>query len=92
MAKGELKYLAQHDQRKHDRVKRALGFLEHDPKHKSLQVHPFQSKKGPKGEKVWTAYAEQKTPAAYRIFFHYLPNYTIFIVAITPHQEDKVFR
>ena len=42
--------------------------------------------KGPKGEKVFEAYAEQLTPAAYRVFWYYGPAAKqITIIAITPH-------
>jgi len=49
-------------------IKKALHFLSQDPRHPGLQTHEFTSLKGPKGEKVFEAYAEQATPAAYRIF------------------------
>jgi len=52
-------------------IKKALKTLQSNPKHPSLQTHEFNSLKGPRGEKVFEAYAEQNTPAAYRIFFHY---------------------
>ncbi|MDM8550054.1 hypothetical protein QUF72_08260 [Desulfobacterales bacterium HSG2] len=42
--------------------------------------------KGAKGEKIFEAYAEQATPAAYRIFWHYGPSQNqITVIAITPH-------
>jgi len=41
---------------------------------------------GPKGEEVFEAYAENNTPAAYRIFWYSGPEKKqITIVAITPH-------
>ena len=67
-------------------VKKTLLFLSTNPRHPSLQTHEFTSIKGPKGEKVFEAYAEQSTPAAYRIFWYYGPGQNqITIVAITPH-------
>lgn len=67
-------------------VKKTLKFLAKDPRHNSLQTHEFTSLKGPKGEKVFEAYAEQNTPAAYRVFFLYGPSPGIItIIAITPH-------
>jgi hypothetical protein len=37
-------------------------------------------------EDVFEAYAQNKTPSAYRLFWHYGPNKgTIPIIAITPH-------
>ena len=67
-------------------VKKTIGLLAKNPRHKSLQTHPFFSLKGPNGEKVFEAYAEQKTPAAYRVFWYYGPHEDqITIIAITPH-------
>lgn len=67
-------------------VAKALGLLKQNPKHPSLQTHPYYSLAGPNGEKVFEAYAEQHTPAAYRIFFCYgSPRGTITILALTPH-------
>jgi len=41
---------------------------------------------GPAGEEVFEAYAENRTPAAYRIFWYYGPEADqITIVAINPH-------
>jgi hypothetical protein len=67
-------------------VKKAIQFLSQNPRHPGLQTHEFTTLKGPKGEKVFEAYAEQSTPAAYRIFWYYGPDKNqITIVAITPH-------
>jgi hypothetical protein len=67
-------------------VRKTLGFMETNLRHPSLNTHEFTSLKGPKGEKVFEAYAQQKTPAAYRIFWYYGPDRKqITIVAITPH-------
>jgi hypothetical protein len=65
---------------------KTLGFLETNLKHPSLNTHEFTSLNGPNGEKVFEAYVQQKTPAAYRIFWYYDPDRKqITIVAITPH-------
>jgi len=67
-------------------VKKPIGFLAINPRHNSLQTHEYLSLKGPNGEKVFSAYAEQKTPAAYRVFWYYGPSRgTITIFAITSH-------
>jgi len=67
-------------------VLKALVFLQENPRHPGLQTHEYTSLKGPGGEKVFEAYAEQDTPAAYRIFFYYgRTKGEIVIVAITPH-------
>jgi len=67
-------------------VKKAIRLLSSNPRHRGLNTHEFTSLKGPNGEKVFEAYAEQSTPAAYRIFWYYGPEANqITIVAITPH-------
>jgi len=72
--------------KRYSSVKKAVEFLASDPRHRSLQTHEFMSLKGPNGEKVFEAYAEHKTPAAYRIFWYYGPSSgMITIFAITPH-------
>jgi hypothetical protein len=67
-------------------VKKVLYLLAENPRHKSLQTHEFTSLKGPKGGKVFEAYAEQATSAAYRIFWCYGPDRDqITILSVTKH-------
>jgi hypothetical protein len=67
-------------------VRKALGYLETNPRHPGLNTHKFTSLSGPNGEEVFEAYAENKTSAAYRIFLIYGPEKDeITILAITPH-------
>jgi hypothetical protein len=74
-------------------VRKALGFLEIDPRHPGLHTHEFTSLAGANGEKVFEAYAQNDTPGAYRIFWHYGPDEikgrkrtpVITVVAITHH-------
>ena len=67
-------------------LSKALRFLETNPRHPGLNTHKFNSLKGPGGEEVFEAYAENRTPAAYRIFWHYGPGQDVItVVAITPH-------
>lgn len=67
-------------------VKKALGYLQTNPRHPGLNTHKYSSISGPGGEDVFEAYAENATPAAYRIFWHYGPNKNaITIIAITAH-------
>ncbi len=76
-----------------EQVRKAIGYLEIDPHHPSLNTHEFTSLAGANGEKVFEAYAQNNTPGAYRIFWHYGPDETkgkkrtpvITIVAITRH-------
>lgn len=72
--------------KRHNAVKKAIGLLAENPRHGSLKTHEFTSLKGPMGEKVFEAYAEQSTPAAYRFFWYYGPQKNqITVIAITPH-------
>jgi hypothetical protein len=74
-------------------VRKALGYLEVDPYHPGLHTHEFTSLSGAGGEKVFEAYAQNNTPGAYRIFWHYGPDEikgrkrvsVITIIAITRH-------
>lgn len=76
-----------------EQVRKAIGYLELNPHHPSLNTHEFTSLRGANGEKIFEAYAQNNTPGAYRIFWHYDPDETkgktrtavITIVAITPH-------
>jgi hypothetical protein len=75
-------------EKRYNAVKKAIRFLSENPRHKSLKTHEFTSLSGPKGEKIFEAYAEQSTPAAYRIFWYYGPSKNqITIIAITPHPK-----
>lgn len=68
------------------KVRRALGYLQLNPRHPSLQTHEFVSLTQMLGIKVWEAYAENNTAAAYRIFWYYGPGFSqITIYTITPH-------
>lgn len=67
-------------------VRKALGYLEVNPRHQGLNAHKYSSITGPNGEEIFEAYAENNTPGAYRIFWYYGPDKNkITILAITPH-------
>ena len=67
-------------------VRKALGLMEKNLRHKSLCTHKYDSLKGPKGEEVFEAYAENDAPGAYRIFWYYGPSRgLITILALVPH-------
>jgi len=74
-------------------VRKTLALIEANLRHPSLRAHEYRSLKGLNGEKIFEAYAQQNTPAAYRVFFHYGPDRTekgkrvavITIFAITTH-------
>ncbi len=63
-----------------------MRFLSPNPRHKCLTTHEFTSLKGLKGVNIFEAYAEQPTPAAYRIFWQYGPDKNQFtVISIIPH-------
>jgi len=69
-------------------VRKALGLLQSNPRHPGLQTHEYRSLPHPfdPAGKVFEAYAQNKTPGAYRIFWCYGPDKReITIIAITPH-------
>jgi len=76
-----------------EQARKALGYLELNPHHPSLNTHEFTSLTGANGEKVFESYAQNNTSGAYRIFWHYGPDETkgkkripvITVIAITPH-------
>jgi hypothetical protein len=73
-------------EKRYNAVKKAIHFSSENPRHRSLKTHEFTSLTGPNGEKIFEAYAEQSTPAAYRIFWYYGPGRNqMTILAITPH-------
>lgn len=73
---------------KRDRVRKALGLLETNPRHPGLRTHRYQSKSGPNGEQVWEAYVENQTPSAWRIWWWYGPEREqITILSIGPHPD-----
>lgn len=67
-------------------VKKTLSLLKSNPRHPSLKTHEHSRLSRVAGIKVFEAYAEQNTPAAYRIFWYYGPQRNeITIISITAH-------
>ncbi|EKE09868.1 MAG: hypothetical protein ACD_16C00100G0030 [uncultured bacterium] len=67
-------------------VRKSLGYLEQNPKHPSLNTHKYETLSKEFNQEIFEVYAENKTPQAYRIFWHYGPSKNeITIIAITPH-------
>ncbi len=67
-------------------VTKALNLMQENLRHPSLNTHEYKGIKGPNGEKIFEAYAQQKTSGAYRIFWHYGPEkITVTVIAIVPH-------
>ncbi len=69
-------------------VRKSIILLKENPKHPGLKTHPYSSLTHPwsKDDKVFEAYAQNKTPGAYRIFWCYGPGkQELTVIAITPH-------
>ena len=67
-------------------VVKSLKLMANNLKHPSLNTHKYDEIEGPNGEEVFESYAQNNTPGAYRIFWHYGPGKkTITILLISPH-------
>jgi hypothetical protein len=69
-------------------VAKCISLLKDNPRHPGLHTHPYVSIENPydRRDKLFEAYAQSKTPGAYRVFWCYGPNKgEITIIAITPH-------
>lgn len=67
---------------------KTLCLLRTNRRHPGLQTHEFHSLSHPwdSSGKVFEAYAQNRTPGAYRLFWCYGPEKgSITIIAITPH-------
>lgn len=55
-------------------------------RHPSLNTHKYSDVAGKNGEEAFESYAQNHTPGAYRIFWHYGPEKgMITILRIVPH-------
>ena len=85
-AKKSLDILEKTECKKHKKVWKTLGLMEINLRHPSLNTHKYDSISGLNGEEVFEAYVENKTPAAFRVFWCYGPNRDeLTILAITSH-------
>ncbi|MFH1132712.1 MAG: hypothetical protein V1754_15360 [Pseudomonadota bacterium] len=69
-------------------VRKTINFLLHNPKHPGLETHSYDSLTNPyePSKKVFEAYAQNNTPAAYRVFWCSGPKEKeITILSITAH-------
>jgi hypothetical protein len=69
-------------------VVKCVQLLADNPRHPGLRTHEYSSIENPyqHAAKVFEAYAQNRTPGAYRIFWCYGPGpRDITIIAITPH-------
>ena len=74
-------------------ARKALGYLQMNPGHPCLNTYEFASLSTSE-RKMFEAYAQNQTPGAYRVFWHYGPDEydakkkripVITIASITPH-------
>jgi hypothetical protein len=85
-AEETLANLQQTDPKKYKKVLKTLGLMQTNLRHPGLKTHKYDSLSGPDEEEVFEAYVENKTPAAFRVFWYYGPGKNVItIVAITPH-------
>lgn len=69
-------------------VHKCVSLLAENPRHPGLRTHEYLSLPHPfdPKEKVFEAYAQNRTPGAYRVFWCYGPEPgEITVIAVTPH-------
>ena len=69
-------------------VHKCVSLLVENPRHPGLHTHEYHSLAHPFNpqDKVFEAYAQNRTPGAYRVFWCYGPEAgLITVIAITPH-------
>jgi hypothetical protein len=67
-------------------VAKCIYLLRLDPKLPGLNSKRYKSFDGRFDKPIWQSYAENRTPGAYRVFWHYGPEKDeITVVAVTPH-------
>ncbi len=72
----------------YNQVVKTIALLSQNPRHPSLNTHKYSSLPHPfdPNGAVFEAYAQNRTPGAYRVFWCYGPEKKcITILAITPH-------
>ena len=89
-ARCEQGKLGRDEQKFFKKLVKALGYLEVNPRHNSLESHEIVPLTRRYGIRVWQSYLENQTPAAGRIFWVYGPGKNeITILAVEPHPEDQ---
>ena len=56
------------------KVRKALGHLQRDPRHRGLHTHQYENFPGRPDDKVWDSYVENHTPSAWRLYWMYGPD------------------
>lgn len=73
-------------EKRYKAVCKCIKLLAVNPRHPGLHTHKYDSLRGPSGESVFEAYAENNTPGAYRVFWYYGPGTgEITLASVTPH-------
>jgi hypothetical protein len=74
------------DPDKYQKVRKILGLMQDNLRHPSLQTHKYKSLRTVDNREIFTAYVENNTPGAWRIFWYYGPGQGIItIFAIIAH-------
>ena len=85
-ARDSLVNLQELDAKKYNQVLKTLGLMATNLRHPSLKTHKYDTLYGPNEEEVFEAYVQNKTPAAFRVFWYYGPEKKVItVIAITPH-------
>lgn len=85
-AAATLNSLETEQPKKYRKVLKTLALMETNLRHPGLNTHKYTAIQGGNGEEIFESYVENKTPGAFRIFWHYGPEREqITVVAITPH-------
>lgn len=87
-AAGVLEALAASPQhaKKLKKVHKTLGLIERDPRYPGLNSHKYDSVSGVNGEEICESYVENRTPGAWRVFWHYgTAQGTIVVASISKH-------
>lgn len=85
---GKRRAKASRDEGLFKQVHKCVSLLADNPRHPGLRTHEYRSLEHPfdPREKVFEAYAQNRTPGAYRVFWCYGPaGGQITVIAITPH-------
>ena len=70
-------------------VRKTLGLLAMNPRHPSLRTHEYSSLSERAGTKVFEAYAENRTAAAYRVFIAARPEIEALVTGMDIMEEDE---
>jgi hypothetical protein len=74
------------DPDKYHKVRKILGLMQDNLRHPSLHTHKYKSLRSADNREIFTAYVENHTPGAWRVFWYYGPGQgTITILAVIAH-------